>query len=243
MGASIAIFIAASSCASAPPAPQETVQQRNEREVIIGSELARQLESQLRIRREPEISAYVTELAHRLLAGAPELHESAVNVSIIRDGDARWRSYSLPGIRVYLSSSLLKNMQFENELAAVVAFELGHVRARSVIEQLRRDQAGDFPANADFFGPAGVFDYNDEQLLQALSAAIEMMYSAGYDLRGMVSLLNRFQADASISPFEGSTLSKLTDRTREIIAQHAPLRNPIVRSDRFLAIQKRMQRL
>ena len=60
---------------------------------------------------------------------------------------------------------------------------------------------------------------------------------------GLVSLWDLYRAQSPHSPYEDDLLKKLTDKTRTIIAQHSPLRNPIVRSQAFLAILKRIQKL
>jgi hypothetical protein len=59
----------------------------------------------------------------------------------------------------------------------------------------------------------------------------------------MVSLFQIYQDNPEHSPFEAGAVVKFLDRARRAVAQYSPLRNPVVRSQAFVAIQKRMQRL
>lgn len=254
-----------SNCASAPPpAPPITPAERIQRDQAVGAGLARQLESQLKIKQDKEVLLYLHDLAAKLSEATPELKSAAVGVLVVADRGARWRCYSIPGNRIYLSSGLLRHIEFENELAAVIAMELAHVLKRHVplrIEEGRVSSQASDPADypsieglvpssrggaansVDFFSPTGVFAFPDEYFLEAADGAVDILYRAGFDPRGLVSLWDIYRSEVAHSPFEDDLLRKLTEKTRTVIAQHSPLRNPIVRSQAFLTIQKRMQRL
>jgi hypothetical protein len=76
-----------------------------------------------------------------------------------------------------------------------------------------------------------------------VEVAVSLLYRAGYDPRGLVSLWARFRALGLASPYGAELLSRMEEKSREAITLYAPLRNPIVRSDPFLEMRKRVQQL
>jgi predicted Zn-dependent protease len=247
-------------CSTPPPVKPETPAERMERDNAMGLELSLQLDKNLKFRQDKEVLVYLRNLARKLADSMPELQSSSVGVWIVQDDGGKWNSFSLPGNRIYLSAGLLRSIEFENELAALIAIELGHVLRRHVFERLSASQdpaqtespilqsllpsqAAALPRTIRFFGPAGVFAYPEKSLKEATESAVRMLYNSGFDPRGVVSLLAYYERDPKRSPFEPSTIGRLQEYARQLIAQHAPLLNPIVRSTAFVTIQKRMKRL
>jgi predicted Zn-dependent protease len=184
---------------------------------------------------------------------------------VVQDRGARWRSYGLPGNRIYLSRGFLRGVDYESELAGALAMELAHVARKHVHARLALQSGeprmvertveyatleGLLPLHPsqprrpiDFFGARGIFAYEEEALLEAAETAVGLAYRAGYDPRGLVGVWTRYQAAPANSPYPQATVAKLLERTRQVIANYVPLRDPIVRSPQFIAIQKRIKRL
>ena len=87
------------------------------------------------------------------------------------------------------------------------------------------------------------FEAPDAAELAALESAVDLLYRARFDPRGLVSLLQRFQKKSGKIPWDAATLRRMVEKTRESISLRSPLINPIVRSDRFLHVRKRIQKL
>jgi beta-barrel assembly-enhancing protease len=244
-------------CASAPPSPEITPIERVRHDQAVGEKLHPLLESKLKIKEDSGVTRYLKSIAVNLASTVPELGSTAVSVRTIQDLNKRWESFSLPGGRIYLSLGLLKTMKFENEIAAALGFELAHIRRRDAIDRLSMQTRGtdpeqsrndlrlidSLPERIRFFGESGVFDFSEEVRLQAAEAAVDLLYRAGYDPRGLVSLWQRFEEQPARSPVSRETVARLLEKTRSAIALHAPLRNPVVRSQAFFDMQKRIQRL
>ncbi|MGZ6332136.1 MAG: hypothetical protein ACXWP5_05920 [Bdellovibrionota bacterium] len=235
------------SCASTPSQnPTSAIEQRNQ-DIAAGAALASQLETHLRFKQDRAVDSFLRHLASALLSGAPALsggEEPALR--LIHDLDSRWRNLGLPGNRIYLSVGLVKRLEFENELAAAVALQFGHLARRdpeSRIEQLKADAPDTPPEKLRYFGEQGIFSYTDEMEAVAASDAVGILYRSGYDPRGVISLLEIYRTNPAKSPYGGAALEKMIESARATIAQNAPLRNPVIRSQAFLEIHKRIQRL
>jgi predicted Zn-dependent protease len=262
--AAVALTLVAAGCATPPIEKTITPAERIQRDQALGAGLARQFEARLKLKSDDKaVLIYLGELTKRLGAASDDLKSAAIAVQVISDRGGRWRDYSIPGNRVYLSVGLLKAVKYENELAAALAVELAHLLARHVPQRIQAaraassaSQPADYPSieglvpstaglgrETDFFSPTGLFAFPDEYMLETVEPAVGILYRAGFDARGLVSLWGLYRSNPAHSPLEGGILDKLTEKTRTVIAEYSPLRNPIVRSQAFIAIQKRIKRL
>ena len=212
--------------------------EKQRQELAFGVGLIQRFESEFDFRRDSAICRYLDELAAELTHGFQSFHDEPPRVAIIKDSDKHWHNFGFPGSRIYLSRSLLRSIQFENELAAAIALELAHIDHRDLVRNYEPNKE-----SRPWFGRDGLFEFSPEVRQSALESAMEMMYQAGFDPRGMVRLLERYQGIPEKAPYEEASLKALVENSWRIIALHAPLRNPIIRSDRFLAVYQRMQQL
>jgi predicted Zn-dependent protease len=229
-------------CAS--PAPQKplTPAQRVERDERIGSDLAARFERSLRLRGDKAVRTYLQTVLASLIPATPEAKRPAPRVFIyLPEAGQPWQGFALPIDRVYLPAPFLRVVEFESELAAALAIQAAHLKLEHVIRRLTEQKAD----AADSTDPKNesLFVYTEEEELAAIDTASELLYRAGYDGRGLVALLQRYQANPTQSPHDPARLGKMVDQARRTIALSSPLRNPIVRSSAFMAIQKRMQKL
>jgi len=227
----------------------------------LGVKLAEAFETGLPRIADSEVAVFLRTLCGQLASGSPALRDAPMGVVMIEDRAATWRNYALPGVRIYLSLGLLKAIEFENELAAVIALQLGHVEHRHVMRNIeqRVGLEPDHPAvlASLFPSPYGerqedsvgtltkdaVFYYSEEQEYEAIERAVELMYRGGYDPRGLAALWDRYRSNPGRSPYPIETLGTLVERTYQSIVRFSPLRNPIVRTERFVAVMKRIKRL
>jgi predicted Zn-dependent protease len=250
-----------SSCASAPPPRKPTVNERIEFDRAIGTELAQQMAPQLTYKKDAQVQAYLNKIAQRITDKNPELHLPEVKVFLLKDTDRRYRSYGLPGGRVYLSSSRLKTLEFESEVAAMISIELGHVLNEHVQNYLRKNPAGlqirdaaalpnvlplktlEAPEDIDFFSKDGVFAFSAKDNDEAIASAVNLLYDAGYDPRGLVTFLQRLNDNPAHSPWDEAELFRILEQARKSVALLTPLRNPIVQTDDFDLIRGKIQKL
>lgn len=247
-------------CSSAPKKEEIPVTEQLRRDSALGRNLTEKFETHLTFKEDMEVSVYLRSVAEKLTLSTIPLHEAPIGVRVIKDRSEQWRNYALPGNRIYLSAGLLKQFEFENEIAASMAFELAHILKRHVGKQLEARQelidssiesasvfggAGseDQSSSVEFFGPSGVFAFSEEQILQSARESVHIMYRAGYDPRGLISMWRNILEHPEHAYFEKTTLERIIAATRETYAALTPIRNPIVRTDSFLKVRQRIASL
>jgi predicted Zn-dependent protease len=117
----------------------------------------------------------------------------------LADNDYWVNACALPGGYIVVGRGLLKLMQSEDELAAVLGHEITHVDDRHAIERLQYELA------SRKLGLGGVYvlgrpaeeifkaGYTKEQELEADRGGLELAVEAGYSPAGIINLLQRFE--------------------------------------------------
>jgi predicted Zn-dependent protease len=93
----------------------------------VGEEAARSVEAEMGLLDDPELSAYVSELGHRLLRGVPKRGFN-YRFSIVDQFEPN--AFALPGGQIYVSRGLLELSNSEDELACVIGHEITHAANR-----------------------------------------------------------------------------------------------------------------
>lgn len=231
------IFLALglTSCSSARVENEGMREDSARQERLLGEFLAPQLERNLEWSWDAQVEAFLDGVLQRLLQDERSL--AGARVKVIRERGGEWRNFSLPVDRLFLSGGLLSRLEHENEVAAVVAFELGLLQRRAVS---RKIESGQWREEK---GILKLFEHSDADLASACETAVRLLYRAGYDVRGLGSVWGLLARSPRQSPFGPMTLQKLIEQTRKAVAEQAPLRNPVVSSEAFLKIKERIGRL
>ena len=232
-------------CATEVPIKKISTEEQTKIDDSVGQGLAQNFEPKLTIKNDIEVSVYLRKVAGKLSESAAALQKSPVGVITIKDRDHHWRCYALPGNRIYLSIGELKELQFDNEVAAAIALQLGHILSRHAIRRVEVHQtpADTETTQVDYFGPAGIFAFSKKEYIEATEWAVKILYGAGYDPRGLVALWTKFQDNPKKSPYENDAIPEILERTREAITELSPLRNPVIMTKEFTQIKKRIARL
>lgn len=107
-----------------------------EQEVYLGDAVAEHIQRNYRVIEDPVVTDYVTRIGQRLVKNLP-LNSLKFQFFLVDLPDAN--AFVIPGGRVYLSRKLVAAAQTEDELASVMAHELGHLVARhSAIDVTRK---------------------------------------------------------------------------------------------------------
>jgi predicted Zn-dependent protease len=120
--------------------------------------------------------------------------------------------FSLPGGHVYITTALLR-LANDNELASVIAHEIGHVVARHSLKTLKKSQeydaiaksigdvtgvVGDFGrdlgvALGQMLGGVGLTAHSRDEEREADFLGVRGMARAGFDPRGMITMFQQLE--------------------------------------------------
>jgi predicted Zn-dependent protease len=119
-----------------------------QQEVQLGAQVHQQVLQKFRLVDDPEVSGYVQNLGERL-ARSSRRPDLPYRFYVIDDPSVN--AFALPGGFIYVHTGLIELAQTEDELAAAVAHEIGHVAARHGLRNLKKAQR-----TALLFGILGV---------------------------------------------------------------------------------------
>jgi len=147
------------------------------------------------------------------------------------------RLFSFPGVVISVPVSFLHEIGFENELAAVIALELAQVERRELAREMEKN---DHPT---LFGELSVFHFSQKSRADSIDLGTKLMYSAGYDPRGMVSVFQKYatyyiDTDTATAPKE---LNYYVREAQKAKNEFMPSLQPIVRSNDFLRMKKELK--
>ena len=180
------------------------------------------------------IEAYLTRLATRLFPPGKD----PVRISLVSTVSAGYvpSVWVAPGGRIFFYGGVLRALRFENEIAAAIAFAWERSEGTEFRERLIAEAQRAAP------DPTRIWVFSELENEAAIEGAVDRTYKAGYDPRGLVSYFDRVPSEKAKGQFDSET-EVLKDKTRRTIAFYAPLLNPIVRTEDFYKMRKRLERL
>ncbi|HEX3084288.1 MAG TPA: M48 family metalloprotease, partial [Pyrinomonadaceae bacterium] len=116
---------------AAPPNPANLFNE--EQEMALGDVVAEQMESGSRIIDDDSVVGNLRRIGERLIAGAPPTH---LRFQFFVVDSYEVNAFTLPGGRIYVTRKLIAFAKNEDELAGVIAHELGHVLARHLANDM-----------------------------------------------------------------------------------------------------------
>src|SRR3954447_16721155 len=236
-------------------------------DVQLGQEAAAQVEQQLPILRDDNVTSYVQEIGRRLVDAIPadQRHPEfkytfkVVNVKEIN-------AFALPGGPMYVNRGMIEAAKTEGEVIGVLAHEMSHVALRhgtaqatkatkyemgtiagAVLGAIVGGQTGSIIAQGTQFGLGTAFlRFSREFEKQADIEGAQIMARAGYDPRDMANMFKTIEAQGcsggpqwlSDHPNPGNRVEYITQE-----AQALRVTNPIGDSRAFQQIQGHLRQL
>jgi len=99
----------------------------------IGEAIVRQIRAQGGYLQDPEVSDYLNELGHRLVAAS---HDTKQDFEFFAVPDPQINAFALPGGYIGVHTGLILLAQNESELASVLAHEISHVTQRHMARMM-----------------------------------------------------------------------------------------------------------
>lgn len=193
-----------------------------EQEAEIGKQVSKEVTALFGAYRDPKVERYVAEVGSRVLE-VSHLRRPGIDEQIRKTpftfgvlDSPIINAMALPGGYIYITRGMLAHMNNEDQLAAVLAHEIGHVAARHAARQAWQQQVGQglllggallgqglgLPAqdilNLGSMAAQLIFlRYSREDELEADTLGVEYSAAAGYDPRetiGLFQTLDRIHA-------------------------------------------------
>jgi hypothetical protein len=237
----ILLLLLLSACAVPPPpkplSPREQIVVDTERARGLVSEFKRQV----RFVNAPRLDRFLTRMGLRLATASRDFPLDQVEVRIHEDADPDLsRAFSFPGTFVSLPVGFLRKVAFENELAAMIAYELGSVMNRHLAARVEAGKGA-----TALFGQYSVFLLQQPERAQSIRSGTDLLYFSGYDVRGMASLLRDYAAyfrkpGSDLAGKEVEFDLREAQRARRDLL---PSMKPVVRSSEFIQFKKELERI
>ncbi len=236
-------------------------------DVQLGREAAAQVEQQLPILRNDEVTSYVQAIGERLVSTIPpDLRHPEFRYSFSVVNVREINAFALPGGPMYVNRGMIQAAHTEGEVAGVVAHELSHVALRhgtaqataatkyqigeiagAVLGAIVGGRTGNVIAQGTQFGIGTAFlRFSRAYEKQADLLGAQIMARAGYDPRDMANMFRTIEQQGgsggpqwlSDHPNPGNRYEYIN---RE--AQMLRVENPVRDTRRFQTVQAELGRL
>ncbi len=182
---------------------QESLIYTTEKEVAVGNNIARRFEQEMEIAEEEAMNRRVREIFDKLVEVC-DRKDIVYRVKVVEDD--RINAVSLPGGYVYVFSGLVENVENDDQLACVLAHEIGHITARHSVKKIQglygfsllkvlavQSGSGQFVRGMDLAFAAVFTEYAQEDEFLADELGIKYAQAAGFDPKGMAGFLKRMK--------------------------------------------------
>lgn len=178
------------------------------RELEIGEEEHQKIIAGAQVVEDEELNAYVQKIGERLVAAS---HRPDLDYTFTIIDSPEINAFALPGGYIYVNRGLMLYLNSEDQLAAVMAHEIGHVTARHAVQQQARGRLGNAAAAVggvvaavatgsgyigselaqigSIWAAAGASGFGREHELEADTLGSEYLAKAGYDPAAMIEVL------------------------------------------------------
>ena len=182
-----------------------------EEEWQLGQQLARDIERQMPMVNDPQVTSYIEQIGRRIVAQT-EMANMPWQFHVVQNNEVN--AFAIPGGHVYVHTGLINAADNASELAGVMAHEISHGVARHSTEQRSRQYGlsvlagfalGQNPSGyqellAQLIGTGTLARFSRDAEREADRLGVRYMHAAGYDPRGMPSMFEKLLARRQNQP-------------------------------------------
>jgi MAF protein len=198
---------------------EEVFYYSTDREVKIGESIVQQVEKEYKFAEDPLVQKRVEDIGKKIVSVC-DRKDIDYNFKVIEDEEVN--AFSLPGGFVYVNKGLVDKVANDDELACVLAHEVGHIVARHSIKKLQaimgysilRLLTASMPGTGQVGNAADVAfteimtGYSREDELLADQLASRYAKLAGYDPHGMITFLKKLEEINRRKPLQPNSYFK-----------------------------------
>ena len=187
---------------------QETLFISTEREIALGESVAKRVEVEFHLVRNPELLAQLDRVGERVTAVA-DRKDLSYRFQIVkpREGEDSPNAFALPGGPIYVTGSLFELVKSDDELAAVLSHEVGHIVAKHTVKRIQaavglqalqilaagartdpRTQRG-----MDLAFTSLLLEYSQQDELEADRLSAKYLRAAGFDPGAAIRFMERLR--------------------------------------------------
>ena len=188
---------------------QETLLYGMEKEVKIGDAVAPKIEAQYDILTDVDVNERVGRILDRIVAVC-DRKELVYFIKVIDDDPIN--AVSLPGGYVYVFRGLIEKVDNDDELAGVIAHEVGHITARHGVKRMQNAyaalilQVASTQTNARVAGGVNFalnslfLEHSKQDEFEADRLGVKYLKKAGYNPKAMVAFLEKLKIEKEKAP-------------------------------------------
>jgi predicted Zn-dependent protease len=210
---------------------EEVFYYNTDKEVAMGESIARAVEKEYKFVDDPLVQKRVEDVGKKIVSVC-DRKDISYHFKVLDDEEIN--AVSLPGGFVYINKGLVDKVANDDELAGVLAHEVGHIAARHSIKKLQAmmgynllrvlavaiPQGNEVGTAADIAFTEIMLGYAREDELLADQLAARYAKLAGYDPHGMITFLQKLQETDRRKPLRPKTYFKthpyVPDRIRVV---------------------------
>jgi predicted Zn-dependent protease len=199
-------------------------------EVKMGKEMSVEVAKQYDVYDSAAITAYVQGVGNKVVQGC-DRRDIDYHFAVIKKDEIN--AFALPGGYIYVYTGLMKDIDDESQLAAVIAHEVAHVTARHATERLTTMYGYQFLAGlvlgenpngyaklvADMVSTGGFLRYSRMNEYEADQLGAKYLYAAGYDPSGMIELMGMLKKMETSEPSQLEVWLATHPPTRERLSK------------------------
>ena len=184
-----------------------------QQEVEIGSQYASEINRQLPLVSNAQVTAYVNQLGRQIARQGGR----GLNYTFYVVNSDAVNAFAVPGGYVYVNRGLIERVSNMSELAGVLAHEIGHVEQRHGIDQIERMQRANLGLNLAYVlmgrqpssaegalinvGGSAVFaKFSRDDENEADQSAVPLLIRSGVNPTGLVTMFQKLMALQRNSP-------------------------------------------
>ena len=188
-----------------------------DKEISIGDSVAASIEKEYKVIEDVDINEKVEGILLRIVSVCDR--QNLKYFIKVLEGE-ELNAVSLPGGYVYIFKGLYDSVDNDDQLAGVIAHEVGHITAKHSIKRLQNvygalmlqlltaQKAGEVSGGVNLALNSLFVAYSQEDEFMADKLSVKYMKKAGYDPREMVAFLGKIKKDHEKAPLKQITYWK-----------------------------------